>query len=167
MAVFGFLAAITIGSTNEVVVSILGKAGFLGLTALPISIGIGILRYRLYDIDRSSRARSYALLTGLLVGVLAGLVILTTRVLPFSNPVGVAAATLAAAALFTPLRVRLQRLVDRRFNRARYDADATVAASATASATPSTWRPSSTSLRTGPLARSSRRMFTVWVRLVP
>src|SRR5205814_7412687 len=69
-----------------------------------------------------------ALLTGLLVGVFVGLVLLTTRVLPFSSPVGVAAATLAAAALFTPLRSRLQRLVDRRFNRARYDAEATVAA---------------------------------------
>src|SRR5260370_40690758 len=75
-----------------------------------------------------SRPLSYAVLTGLLVGVFAGLVLLTTRVLPFSSPVGVAAATLAAAALFSPLRNRLQRLVDRRFNRARYDAQATVAA---------------------------------------
>ena len=107
----------------------IGKVGFLGLIALPISIGIGILRYRLYDIDRLiSRTLSYALLTGLLVGVFVGLVLLTTRVLPFSSPVGVAASTLAAAGLFAPLRTRLQRLVDRRFNRARYDAEATVAA---------------------------------------
>ena len=77
----------------------------------------------------SSAARSPTRsLTGLLVGVFAGLVLLTTRVLPFSSPVGVAAATLAAAALFSPLRSRLQRLVDRRFNRARYDAEAAVAA---------------------------------------
>jgi hypothetical protein len=130
LAVFGFLLAITLGSGNHgVILSTLGKAGFLGLIALPISIGIGILRYRLYDIDRLiSRTLSYALLTGLLVGAFVGLVLLTTRVLPFSNPVGVAASTLAAAALFSPLRGRLQRLVDRRFNRARYDAEALVAA---------------------------------------
>jgi len=102
---------------------------FAFIVALPLGIGFGILKYRLYDIDRLiSRTISYAVLTGLLVGVFAGLVLLTTRVLPFSSPVGVAAATLAAAALFSPLRSRLQRLVDRRFNRARYDAEAVVAA---------------------------------------
>ncbi len=102
---------------------------FVFIVALPLGIGFGILKYRLYDIDRLiSRTISYAMLTGLLVGVFVGLVLLTTRVLPFSSPVGVAAATLAAAALFSPLRKRLQRLVDRRFNRARYDADALVAA---------------------------------------
>ncbi len=97
----------------------------VGALALPGSIAVGILKYRLYEIDRLiSRTISYALLTGMLVGVFAGLVLLTTRVLPFSSPVGVAASTLAAAALFSPLRKRLQRLVDRRFNRARYDAEA-------------------------------------------
>ncbi len=128
-AVIGFFLAITVGSSGNPVSSAIGTVGFLGLIALPISIGIGILRYRLYEIDRLiSRTLSYALLTGLLVGVFVGLVLLTTRVLPFSSPVGVAASTLAAAGLFAPLRTRLQRLVDRRFNRARYDAEATVAA---------------------------------------
>jgi hypothetical protein len=96
---------------------------------LPLGIGFGILKYRLYDIDRLiSRTLSYAIVTATLVGVFAGLVLLTTRVLPFSSPVGVAASTLAAAALFNPLRRRVQRFVDRRFNRARYDAEQTVAA---------------------------------------
>jgi uncharacterized membrane protein YidH (DUF202 family) len=101
----------------------------LGSAALPVSIGVGILKYRLYDIDRIiSRTVGYALVTGLLVGVYAGLVLLATQVLRFSSPVAVAASTLAAAALFTPVRRRVQHAVDRRFNRARYDADAAVEA---------------------------------------
>jgi hypothetical protein len=99
------------------------------VTALPIAIGVGILRYRLYDIDRIiSRTLAYAIVTGLLVGVYAGLVLLSTQVLTIKSPVAVAVSTLAAAALFSPLRRRVQRAVDRRFNRARYDADQTVAA---------------------------------------
>jgi hypothetical protein len=95
---------------------------------LPITIGVGILKYRLYDIDRLiSRTLSYAVVTGLVVGVYVGFVTLVTKVLGFSSPVAVAASTLAAVALFNPLRVRVQRVVDRRFNRARYDAEATVA----------------------------------------
>jgi hypothetical protein len=101
----------------------------IAVTGLPVSIGVGILRYRLYDIDRIvSRTLSYAILTALLVGCFVGLVALTTNTLAISGRVGVAASTLAAAALFNPLRVRIQRAVDRRFNRARYDAEATVAA---------------------------------------
>lgn len=100
----------------------------LGLAALPIGLGIAILKYRLYDVDRLiSRTLSYSIVTGVLIGVYVGLVTLTTRVLPFSSPLAVAASTLTAAALFSPLRRRVQRLVDRRFNRARYDAEATVA----------------------------------------
>jgi MFS family permease len=101
----------------------------VGLASMPLSIGVGILRYRLYEIDRLiSRTLSYAILTALLVGTFLGLVALTTNTLAFSGRVGVAASTLAAAALFNPLRIRIQRLVNRRFNRARYDAEAIVAA---------------------------------------
>jgi hypothetical protein len=63
-----------------------------------------------------------------LAGLYAGLVLLATEVLDLTSEVAVAAATLAAAALFNPLRRRVQHVVDRRFNRARYDADNTVAA---------------------------------------
>jgi hypothetical protein len=103
--------------------------GVVGFLALPVSIGVAVLRYRLFDIDRIvSRTLAYAIVTGLLVGVYAGLVLLTTEVFGFRTPVAVAASTLAAAALFTPVRRRVQRLVDQRFNRARYDAETTVAA---------------------------------------
>ena len=109
--------------------SAIWEVAIVGLAALPVGIGIGILKYRLYDIDRIiSRTLAYAIITGLLVGVYAGLVLLATQVFRFSSPVAVAASTLAAAALFTPVRRRVQRAVDRRFNRARYDADAAVAA---------------------------------------
>ncbi|HEX4035783.1 MAG TPA: hypothetical protein VHX66_15165 [Solirubrobacteraceae bacterium] len=101
----------------------------LAMSALPLSIGVGILKFRLYEIDRLvSRTLSYALLTALLVGMFIGLIALSTDTLALSGRVGVAASTLAAAALFNPLRIRIQRLVDRRFNRARYDAEATVVA---------------------------------------
>ncbi len=107
---------------------IIGDAGIVGIASMPIAVGVAILRYRLYEIDRLvSRTLAYATLTAVLVGTFAGIVLLTTRVLPFSSPVAVAASTLAVAALFNPLRTRLQRLVDRRFNRARYDREALVA----------------------------------------
>jgi hypothetical protein len=100
-----------------------------GFAAVPLSIGVAVLKYGLFDIDRIiSRTLAYAIVTGLLVGMYAGLVLLATRVLSFHTPVAVAASTLAAAALFNPLRRRVQRVVDRRFNRARYDGDQTAAA---------------------------------------
>jgi hypothetical protein len=118
------------GSTGSSTVGrIVGVVGTLGLAALPVFVGIAILKYKLFEIDRLiSRTLSYAIVTGLLVGIYVGLIALTTRALPLSSPIGVAASTLAAAALFTPLRRYIQRIVDRRFNRAHYDAEATVAA---------------------------------------
>ncbi len=118
------LASAPIRSTN------LQNAISSGAIALvPIAIGVAVLRYRLYDIDRIiSRTVSYAVVTGLLIGIYAGLVLLATQVLEIRSAVAVAAATLIAAALFNPVRRRVQNRVDRRFNRARYDADQTVAA---------------------------------------
>jgi hypothetical protein len=105
---------------------------FLTLTpvlGIPLACAVAVLRYRLYEIDRIiSRTLAYAIVTGLLLGVYAGLVLLATEVLRFHSSVAVAASTLVAAALFTPVRNRVQRLVDRRFNRTRYDADLTVTA---------------------------------------
>jgi hypothetical protein len=95
--------------------------------ALPLAIGVAVLKYRLYAIDKIiSRTVSYALVTALVAGVYLGCVALLTRVLPFRGSVGVAAAVLAAAALFNPLRRRVQAAVDRRFDRARYDAERVV-----------------------------------------
>jgi hypothetical protein len=128
LAVLGGVLTVVL-SDGSGVVGLIGRLAVVLTLGIPIGIGVGVLRYRLYDIDRIvSRTLAYTLLTAALVAVFGGLVLLTTRVLPFSSPVGVAASTLAAAALFNPLRVRFQRAVDRRFNRARYDADALVAA---------------------------------------
>ena len=125
----GATVAAVVGGSSIAINSVLWEVAALGFAALPLGIGIGILKYRLYEIDRIiSRTLAYAIVTGLLIGVYAGLVLLATRVPEVHTPVAVAAATLAAAALFTPVRRRVQRIVDRRFNRARYDADRTVAA---------------------------------------
>jgi hypothetical protein len=128
IAILGFSCSLFFNSSDNQVLRLL-SAGFIGVIALPLSIGVGILKYRLYEIDRViSRTLSYAIVTGLLIGIYIGLVTLSSRALPLSSPAGVAASTLAAAAMFTPLRRRVQRAVDRRFNRSRYDADVTIAA---------------------------------------
>ena len=101
----------------------------IAIVTVPVAVAVAVLKYRLYEIDRIiSRTLAYVVVTGLMAGVYAGLVLLATRVLGVTTPPAVAAATLAAAAFFNPLRHRVQRVVDRRFNRARYDADKTVAA---------------------------------------
>jgi hypothetical protein len=99
------------------------------VAGIPVACVVAVLKYRLYDLGRIvSRTVSYAIVTGLLVGVYAGLVLLATQVLGLTSPVAVAGATLVAAALFGPLRSRVQKRVDHRFNRARYDAERMLAA---------------------------------------
>jgi hypothetical protein len=125
-AVLVVAAFIGVILTSSAAANVVLNMAFL---CLDIAIAIAVLKYRLYEIDRIiSRTLAYAIVTGLLVGMYAGLVLLATRVLSFHTPVAVAASTLAAAALFNPLRRRVQKAVDRRFNRARYDADTTITA---------------------------------------
>ncbi len=100
---------------------------------LPIAIGIAMFRYRLFEIDRLiSRTLSYVLVTGILVAVYGGTVLLlstlTASFVPKDAPAFVALATLVAYALFQPVMRRVRRAVDRRFDRARYDGERTVAA---------------------------------------
>jgi hypothetical protein len=91
------------------------------------SIGLAIVRYRLYDIDRLvSRSVAYLLVVGVLFGVYIGCVLLLTTVLPLRGSVSVVIAVLVAVALFAPLRARARAAVDKRFNRSRYDAQAVV-----------------------------------------
>ena len=99
------------------------------VVGIPVACVVAVLKYRLYDLGRIvSRTVAYAIVTGLLVGVYAGLVLLATELIEITSPVAVAGATLAAAALFGPLRSRVQHRVDHRFNRARYDAERMLAA---------------------------------------
>jgi hypothetical protein len=99
---------------------------------IPVSVAVAVFKYRLYDIDRLiNRTLVYGLLTALLIGVYTALVFLLGRLLDPAtgdSALAVAASTLAVAALFQPARRRVQALVDRRFNRRRYDAARTVEA---------------------------------------
>jgi len=93
------------------------------VNAIPVCIGIAVLKYRLWDIDRIvSRTVAYGLVTVTVLGVYALVVTTFARLLPASNTLAVALGTLAAAAVSRPLLSRVQRAVDRRFDRARFDA---------------------------------------------
>jgi hypothetical protein len=121
---------------SNVLLPSLYNAPYLLVIALPIAVGIAILRYRLYDIDRLiNRTLVYGLLTALLAGVYAGAVLVLGQL--FGGVGGdppswaVAGATLAVAALFQPARRRIQAVVDRRFNRRKYNTAQTIQAYST------------------------------------
>ena len=133
---FGYGAVLTVAF---LILSFMGVPGMvaaivygvvMGL-ALPLTVGLAILCFRLWDIDRIiSRTLSYAVVTGLLAAVFAGLVLALQELLASvtgASTLAVAASTLAVFALFTPVRARVQRLVDRRFNRSRVDTEAALA----------------------------------------
>lgn len=126
MASYG--VAIGPGRFNEVFDLLVGVA----LGFFPVAIGIAILRYRLFEIDRLvSRTIAYILVTGLLVAAYAGVILLLQGPLGAiigGDTISVALSTLVVAALFQPLRRRVQAVVDRRFDRARFDAERTTAA---------------------------------------
>jgi hypothetical protein len=125
------LAALAVGL--PLIESVTLVALLVAVLGVPVAVGIAVLRYRLYDIDRLiNRTLVYGLLTALLAGIYAGLVLVLGQLF---GGVGrdppslvVAGATLAVAALFQPARRRIQAVVDRRFNRRKYDAAKTVEA---------------------------------------
>ena len=130
----GFAAGIVIamGVISEVVLQLMNLPDLRRLTGqilsvvillVPASIGIAILKYRLYEIDRViNRTVVYGAVVVVLVSVYGAGVFVLRELLPLEGDLAVAASTLAVAALFNPLRTRVQRVVDRRFYRSRYDA---------------------------------------------
>src|SRR5262245_2260077 len=123
-----FSIAFVVGS--QAVADVAFYVGLIGLLVLPLAIGVAILRYHLYEIDRIiSRTISWALITGLLVGSFALIVVALQAALvgvtQNGDVLAVAASTLIAFALFQPVRRTVQAAVDRRFDRARYDAQRT------------------------------------------
>ena len=132
VAAIAFPSALAFGSSESFVALAFWLIAFLAYLTLPVAIGIAVLRYRLYEIDRIiSRTIGYAVVTLSLAVTFGGAILVFQVVLaPLTggNTVAVAASTLVVAALFQPLRQRVQAVVDRRFNRARYDAERIVAA---------------------------------------
>ena len=97
------------------------------LLSVPVAVAVAVLRYRLWDLDRLvSRTVTYAVVTALLIVPYLLVVPAASELVEGSGSLAVAGATLAVAALFQPVRRRVQDLVDRRFNRRRYDAARTV-----------------------------------------
>jgi MFS family permease len=123
LAILVVLAGMVVGSSALII-----WAAGISFAVLPLAIGAAVARYRLYDLDRIiSRTLAYGLLTVLLGSAYAAVVLGLGQLLGHDSSLVVAAATLAVAAVFQPARRRVQALVDRRFNRRRYDAARTIA----------------------------------------
>jgi hypothetical protein len=129
-----FLVAILTGGFATgplaIVATVAWIAANFGMAAVPLAVGVAVLRYRLYEIDRLiSRTIGWGVLTVILGGAFVGLVLgFQTLLAPFtgSNELAVAGSTLLVFSLFQPVRRRVQGIVDRRFNRSRYDAQVAV-----------------------------------------
>lgn len=130
LALCGYMAAAA--TRSEALASIAWVPVLIALLSLPIAVAVAVLRYRLLEIDRIiSRTIAYAVITTALVATYAGLVIVIGGPLAGvtgGDTISVALSTLVVAALFQPLRQRVQTIVDRRFDRARFDKDRTTAA---------------------------------------
>ncbi|CAN5532564.1 hypothetical protein BH20ACT23_BH20ACT23_25690 [soil metagenome] len=123
------IAVFTIVPETDTAVDISNALFSLTITSIPITLGVAVLRYRLYDIDRIiSRTLAYGLVSTILIGAYLLAVLALQSVLPLNDdsPAIVAASTLAVVAAFGPLRTRIQSQVDKRFNRSRYDAQVTI-----------------------------------------
>jgi hypothetical protein len=137
------IAVVALLVTAQALVAVLGSlgltelqtvgfgTGILAFALLPVAIGIAVLRYRLYEIDRIiSRTLSWTVVTGVLIIVFVGMVVALQGLLAGftqGQTLAVAGSTIVVFALFQPLRRRIQQAIDRRFDRSRYDADRVVA----------------------------------------
>ena len=132
LVILAFSATFAADSFGGVLQTVFSALGLLGFMLMPVAVAVAILRYRLYEIDRLiSRTLVYALLTIILGAAYVGLVLAGQAL--FSSFAGgsnlaIASSTLVVAALFLPARSRIQRFVDRRFYRRRYDAQRTLEA---------------------------------------
>ena len=126
------MVSFAFGNENPPITLSVTLIAYAGILLMPVAIGIAILRYRLFEIDRIiSRTIGWAIVTGVLGAMFAGSVVGLQAILTGitqGQTVAVAASTLVAFVLFQPVRRRVQSAVDHRFNRARYDAEQTAAA---------------------------------------
>ncbi len=131
LAIAALIPALLLAESYAALADAFSSLAILAMLAMPLVIGIAVLRYRLYEIDRIvSRTIAYAVVTVVLAAVFGGVVVLSSTALSQvaqGQTIAVAASTLAVFAIFQPVLRRVRHAVDRRFNRARYDAERTIA----------------------------------------